>query len=169
MPARRGAGRKRKPTKLTLLEGNPGKRKPREGEPDPPPFLPDPPSHLDARALAEWHRLAPGLCALGILAEMDRAILAGYCTAYSRHCAAEDELGKLRAKAEISALVQKTTAGDWKQNPLVGISDSAALSMLRFATEFGMGAAARAKLGIVPGKKEKSKFDGLISLPGGKK
>jgi len=52
---------------------------------------------------------------------------------------------------------------------LIGIANKAAGDMVRFATEFGMTPSARARLGVDPGKKVKSKFDGLVGMQGGKK
>lgn len=155
---------------LKKLEGNPGKRKLPKNEPIPPAELPDPPSTLDAYALEEWTRVGPGLAALGILAILDRALLASYCTAWSRWLHAESELAKLREKGgEIAALVQKTISGNWIQQPLIGISNKAAADMVKFGDLLGMGESARARLGIDRSKSGKSKFSGLVGIQGGKK
>ena len=159
-----------KPTNLKILEGNPGKRRLPINEPQPPMDLPDPPEHLDAYALEEWERIAEGLNVMGILSSVDQNALAAYCSAYSRWRSAEEELAKLAEKGgRIAALVQKTISGNWIQNPLIGISNQPAVDMVRFATEFGMTPSARARLGVDPGKKNKSKFSGLIGANGGKK
>ena len=155
-------GRKRIPTRLKVLAGNPSKRSLPEGEPQPAPSLPEPPAHLDYHALAEWNRVAPGLYALGLLSEMDRAILAAYCTSYSIWARATQKL-KTQKMTEI------TDTGYVIQNALIGIANKASVDMLKFAAEFGMGPAARARLGIRPEKGKKSKFSGLVGLDGGKK
>ena len=69
----------------------------------------------------------------------------------------------------IAGLVQKTISGNWVQQPLIKISRTAADAIIRFGAEFGLTPSARVRLAIFPGRKTKSKFDGLISLPGGKK
>ena len=161
-------GQKAKPTNLKVLEGNPGKRRIKK-EPKPPDDLPVPPPHLDAYALEEWDRVANGLVVMGIIAGIDQAALAAYCMAYSRWRHAEDEIAKLREKGEINALVLKTVSGNWIQQPLIGISNKAAGDMVRYASEFGMTPSARARLAIDPGKGKQGKFEGLISVTGGKK
>ena len=160
---------KPKPLRLRVLEGNRSRRKIPE-DILPPADLPIPPPHLDAGALEEWTRLADGLNAMGILAGVDQAAFAAYCTYYSRHKSAEEELQKLRDNGgELSALVLKTVSGNYIQQPLIGISNAAAANMLRAAVEFGLTPSARARLAMDPNRGKASKFDGLISQKGGKK
>ena len=152
-----------KPTRLKILEGNPGKRK-LKVEPNPAPALPDPPPHLDTYALEEWEVISKSLYALGLLTEIDKNTLAAYCGAYSRWRHAEEELNVLRARGgALNALVQKTVSGNWIQQPLIGIANKAAADMVRYASEFGMTPVARAKLGTTPSK-EDEKFEKLIGL-----
>jgi len=162
-------GPKKKPTRIKVLEGKRGHVPLPVGEPIPPMDLPDPPAHLDDYALEEWRRVAEGLNAMGILSGVDQAAFAAYCGAYSRWRAAEEELNELAKKSKLQALVLKTVSGNWIQQPLIGIANKAAGDMVRFATEFGMTPSARARLGVDPGKKVKSKFDGLVGMQGGKK
>lgn len=73
------------------LRGNPGKR----ATPKTvtlAPAAPVPPSDLDAEALAEWQRIVPALNEKGLLAEVDRGVLAGYCRAWSNACLAQELL-----------------------------------------------------------------------------
>ena len=162
-------GRKSKPAALKKLEGNPGKKKILV-EPKTSGELPKPPKHLDKYARSEWKRVAEGLNLMGVLDVVDRSTFAAYCGAYSRWCHAEDELSKLQKKGgPIAALVQKTQSGNWIQQPLIGISNVAARDMVKYASEFGLTPAARARLGVDPGKNKKSKFSGLIGIDGGKK
>ena len=135
------AGRKPKPTKLKVLEGNPGKQRLPKGEPEPISDIPTPPEHLDDLALSEWHRLADGLHSMGLLYEVDRVAFASYCRAYS-------------------AWVRAVLAQDDDR------ASDAEKQMLKFSVEFGMTPSARARLAIDPGRAKKSKFEGLI---GGKK
>lgn len=67
------------PTKLKLIRGNPGKRPLPEDEPD---FMAGeltPPEHLQGEALKLWPRYASALEANGILTDVSREVLAGYC------------------------------------------------------------------------------------------
>lgn len=163
-------GRKRKPTNLIVLEGNPGKRK-RPPEPLPDSEIPGPPEHLDAYAREEWHRLAQGLYRLGLLYDVDRAAFAAYCTSYSLWRTAEEEMQKLAVAKNhpLAGIVAQTTNGNIVQGVLVGVANKARGDMVRYAAEFGLTPAARARLAIDPSKHKKSKFEGLIGANGGKK
>lgn len=154
-------GRKRKPTNLILLEGNPGRRKVPK-TPEPPEGEIEAPSHLDTYGLEEWNRIISGLRAMKIVAPLDKSALAAYCSAYSRWRNAEEELNKLKETNSLNALILKTVSGNYIQQPLIGIANKAANDMVRYAAEFGLTPAARAKLGVTP-QKEKSKFEGLIN------
>ena len=156
---------KPKPTRLKLLTGNPGKRN-LPKEPDVSSGLPDPPSHLDAYALEEWHRLAAGLHALGLFFDVDRGAFSAYCQAYSRWRHAEEELNALAKANPLSALILKTVSGNFIQQPLIGIANKAMGDMVRYSTEFGLTPSARARLAVDPNRGRESKFKNLI---GGKK
>lgn len=54
-----------------------------------PPSAPAPPSWLDREAKAEWKRVVPELDRLGVLSRVDRAVLATYCSAWSKFVGAE--------------------------------------------------------------------------------
>jgi P27 family predicted phage terminase small subunit len=160
-------GRKKIPTRLKVLHGNPGRRDLPANEPKPDSDLPEPPEHLDEYARQEWVRLAPGLHTLGLLYDVDRAVFAAYCETYSKWRHAEDELNKLKKEGALKAMVLKTISGNYIQNPLVGIARGAMADMVKYAIEFGLTPAARARLGTEAAPKKKSKFEGLIN--GGKK
>ena len=162
-------GRKAKPIELKIKEGNPGKQKIPKDYPSPPGDMPDAPSHLDQYGRQEWERIADGLNTMGILRNVDQNILGAYCASYSRWRHAEEELNKLKKESPLSALVLKTISGNYIQQPLIGIANTAARDMVKYASEFGLTPAARASLGIKNEPRGKSKFDGLISVKGGKK
>jgi P27 family predicted phage terminase small subunit len=156
------AGRKPKPTKLKILEGNPGKQRLPKGEPMPDTEMPEAPEHLDKYAREEWDRLAPGLHALGILYEVDRGPFAAYCKAYSLWRRAEESLAKKSESNPDLGMVQVTKSGNIIQHTLLGVANKAAADMVRYAAEFGLTPSARARLAIDPGRGKKSKFEGLI-------
>jgi P27 family predicted phage terminase small subunit len=162
-------GRKAKPLEMKLLDGNPGKQRLPSGVPAPPDDMPDAPSHLDDYGRQEWERIADGLNVMGILRNVDQNILGAYCASYSRWRHAEEELNKLKNENPLKALVMVTKAGNYIQQPLIGIANTAARDMVKYASEFGLTPAARASLGIKNEPRGKSKFDGLISVKGGKK
>lgn len=54
-----------------------------------PPSAPSPSTWLDREAKAEWKRVVPELDWLGTLSRVDRAVLATYCSAWSKFVDAE--------------------------------------------------------------------------------
>ena len=134
-------GRKPKPTRLKLIEGNPGKRPIRGAEPKPPGTLPTCPAHLSATAKAEWKRLAKSLHRIGLLTQVDRAVLAAYCQAYGRWVEAERKL------AETPVLL-KTPAGYVQQSPWLTVSNKQLELMAKFMAEIGLTPSSRSRLAI---------------------
>lgn len=148
-------GRKPQPTALKVVKGNPGKRALPKDEPSPEPAVPDPPAHLSDDALAEWKRVAVQLYRLGILADIDMAVLAAYCQSYGRWVQAERALSRVMERLENldaedrpegDGLLRVSAKGNVVQQPLIGIANKAAADMVRYATEFGMGPASRSRV-----------------------
>ena len=133
-------GRKPKPTKLKLLEGNPGKR-PIGREPQPPSSLPSCPAHLSPSAKTEWKRLAKTLNRIGVLTQVDRSALAAYCQAYGRWVEAEKKLKE-------TPVLLKTPAGYVQQSPWLSISNKQMELMAKYMGELGLTPSARTRLAI---------------------
>lgn len=142
-------GRKPKPTHLKLVQGNPGRR-PIEPDKIQPPERSKalaPPACLGATAKAEWRRLAPVLHKLGLLSDMDRGVFTAYCEAWGRWRDAERKLQELRKQSDSGdVMVIKTQAGNYIQNPYLGIANKAMNDMVRHAAEFGLSPSARARV-----------------------
>jgi P27 family predicted phage terminase small subunit len=154
------------PNVVKLLRGNPGKRRVgAEPEPQIPESVPEPPPFLTGYAADEWWRVAPELHRLRLLTIADVMRFAAYCQAYAHWRTAEEALARMGERDQAtSGLLIKTSSGDATQNPLVGIARRAAADMVRFAGEFGMSPAARARIsaGIGYEPPPGGKFDGLL-------
>jgi P27 family predicted phage terminase small subunit len=137
-------GRTPKPTALKKAEGNPGKRALNASEPRLPPALPDPPGTLKGEALVEWKRVAPELFAAGVLTMADRAALAAYCQAWADWVRAR---GHLDEKMVVTA-----PSGYEMASPWVSIANKALDKMMKFASEFGLTPASRARIHAEPPK-----------------
>lgn len=137
------AGRPAKPTALKELAGNPGKRALNKAEPKPTAKRPSCPKHLVGEARREWTRMSKQLFDLGLLTEIDRAALAGYCQAWARWVQAEEEMSKKDFK-----MISLTDSGYPVVSPWMGIATQAMKQMLRFLTEFGMTPAARSRVTV---------------------
>jgi P27 family predicted phage terminase small subunit len=148
------------PLRLRVLRGNPGKR-PLRPEPEPPALAayPEPPGFITGYAAEEWRRAAPDLHVTGLLRGVDVMLLA----AYAQHCATWRLA--VEALARNPALLVKGPDGTARRNPLIKIASDASLQMLRFATEFGMGAAARSRIaaGWQPPDETPDRWRGLLA------
>ena len=151
------AGRKPKPTAVKILEGNPGKRKLNEHEPQPQRKAPPCPKWLEPEAKKEWRRLAKTLEAMGVLTEADMAAFAGYCQAYARWKEAEERITD-------RGLVIRTPSGYPQQVPYISIAQQYLKLMQQFAEQFGLTPAARSR--IIAGNGEGKAVDDLDELLG---
>lgn len=136
----RGHNRK-KPLAIVRMEGNPGKRKlpTEEEEVHAVPGAPKCPDWLNATARAEWARVIPLLNAQGTVAQIDMAIVAGYCWAYSMAA----HHGKSKDKQD-----QRLALNFAKQYQ-------------SFASQLGISASDRARLSI-PGRKSTDEMEELL-------
>lgn len=157
------AGRKAKPTKLKILEGNPGKRPLNENEPKPIPIAPGCPEWLLEEAKEEWKRLAPELERLGILTIIDRAAFAGYCQSYAKWKKAEKFLKKHGMTIKIP---QKDEYGNvvsfhLKKFPEVSIANECLKQIRSFASEFGLTPSSRGRI-FLPSELLDNEFEALL-------
>ncbi len=132
-------GRKPKPTALKELEGNPGKRKLNDKEPKPGKKAPSCPKWLEDEAKKEWRRLSKKMEMMGILTEVDMAAFAGYCQAYARWKEAEEFI------TQHGSMI-RTPNGYLQQVPQVSIAQTYLKVMNRFAEQFGLTPASRARI-----------------------
>ena len=135
-----------KPTKLKLLEGI---RKERINTNEPKPKsakrVPPAPSYLPALAKKEWKRHAGELHRLGLLTDLDRPALEGYCHAYSTFMEAVKNIEK-------HGVLVKAQSGFPMQSPYLSIANKAMAEMRKWQTEFGMTPSSRSKITIQPDK-----------------
>lgn len=142
-------GRKPKPSNLKLIQGNPGHRPVNKNEPTPEREIPSPPDFMSKDALIEWGRVTEHLFKLGLLTDIDRATLVGYCESWSQYKEAKEKLQK-------TGLIIKTTNGNIIQNPLVGIANKSLEMMNKLAAEFGMTPSSRSRINVTaPGGDKK--------------
>src|ERR1700686_3690928 len=129
VPAMRG--RKPKPTKLKLLQGNPGKRPLPENEAKLEASLPEPPEIIRGAALVEWNFIVPLLHGAGLLTKIDGRALGAYCQTYARWCKAENYLEK-------HGTVIKSDKGQPMMSPYLKVANVALQQWTRMLAEFGM-------------------------------
>lgn len=134
-------GRKPKPASVKRREGNPGKRALNKKEPQPDRRMPSRPKHLKDTARTEWERIAPVLWKLGVLTELDRTVLAAYCTAYGDYVEACE-------KVQRGGAVKRGSEGGEYQNPWVAIKKRSMDQMVKFAGELGLTPSSRGRVQV---------------------
>jgi P27 family predicted phage terminase small subunit len=153
-------GRKPKPTRLRVLEGNPGRRPFNEREPSPPlAALEDVPVEIadNQRAVQEWQRLAPMLRDLRVLTEADRGSLLALCQQWSLYQEATSKIAQ-------AGMVVKSPSGYPIQNPYIGIASKALGHCVKLWAELGCTPSARSRVTTAPDDgMSQGKWEGILA------
>jgi P27 family predicted phage terminase small subunit len=102
------------------------------------------PTHLSADAKTEWRRIIGDLVQLGVVAKVDRAELAVYCTAYADWKKARQMINTLGE----SGFVEITPSGYKQMSAWMQIANRAEERMRAAGGAFGLSPASRAKLRV---------------------
>ena len=148
-------GRKATPSKILQLRGGTAHshKKPRsDHEPKPPEKMPRCPSHLDKEARSEWRRCGKILKSIGLMTDLDMAVFAGYCDAFS-------QWGKATIEVQKMGMVYKKTDGTPGLNPYLRVVREAYKRMMQAAVLLGLSPSSRVNL-----KVEKPKPKGKAEL-----
>ena len=140
------AGRRPKPTKLRVIEGNLGKRTFNQAEPELRVASADVPDGMSTGGAKEWNRIAGELCDLGLLTEVSRSVFRLYCEAIAEHDAASIFL-----RENGLTYVVRDKDGEVRsvgQFPQVAIARNAAERARKLAIEFGLTPAAASKVRV---------------------
>lgn len=144
-------GPPKKPTNLTILQGNPSKRPLPTNEPKPEssPTIPKCPTRLKGDARKAWNATAKELHSCGLLTNADLHALETYCDLYARWCEVQD-------KIKTTSLLIKNRHGIPIASPLIGVADTTFQQMVKMLKEFGMTPAARANIDLGAEKPKES-------------
>lgn len=128
-----------KPTRIKVLNGNPGHRPLNTREPMPKRGRPVCPAWLDDEAKTVWRKLVPELDRLGLLTVVDDWMLAGFCQACAELKQATETLRK-------DGRYTQNAAGTQVSHPAVSQQRSALKAVMDFASRFGLDPSSRTKL-----------------------
>ena len=131
----KGSGRRPKPTRLRVLEGNPSRRPVNTREPKPPAGMPDKPDDLGAIASAEWDRLGPPLVAMGTLTQVDGEAFTALTTQFAR---------ARQIRRSINRSARPLVKG--RPNPLWGMERETVKVWRSLLAEFGLTPSSRSKI-----------------------
>lgn len=108
------------------------------------PKAPAAPAGLGAPAAAEWRRVAKELERAGVLAEVDRGVLAAYCTAWAHMMAAQK---KLQSEGVTILNREKVPV----KNPAWQVYREASRSLIAAAGQLYLTPVARLRIPVAPG------------------
>ena len=148
------AGRKRKPTALSIIQGNPGKRRLNQREPAGEDItVIAPPDYLSDVAKKEYSNTVEMLARAGIVKNLDLKALELYAQTYATWREAME-------KTELTGMVVKAQSGFPVQNPYFNIANQAAKRLQSLLAEFGMTPSSRSSVSASPPSSDNS--DGLF-------
>ena len=139
--------------------------------------MPTVPTCLDTVAKNEWRSISNGLHIMGVLKQVDKAILAAYCQAYSQWYRAQKALNAMQdasykdkqtgeiKKNPYGDMLTSTKNGNIIQNPLIGIRNTAARDMIKYAEILGITPSARSRLNTNGSGKKSKTENGIIERP----
>ena len=158
-----GKGRKAIPSRVIQLRGGTAHthKKPRDQEPQPPEKMPKCPKHLDKAARKEWRRAGKILLGIGLMTDLDMAVLAGYCDAFS-------QWGEATEKVHETGLVYKKKDGTPALNPYLRVAREAYDRMMRAAVLLGLSPSSRVNLKVEK-KKPMGQAEKFMARKGGMK
>lgn len=134
-------GRPPKPTKLRLIQGNPGKRPINDAEPVAPPEIPKPPRYLSKPARREWKRAGALLKDAGLLSNLDQVAFGRFCQLVGRLAEAEEGLAA-------HGMLVKSPNGYPMQSPYLSIINTTSKQLVALCAEFGMTPSARSRIRV---------------------
>lgn len=161
-----------KPNVVKLLQGNPGRRPINLSDGvNPDVEIPDKPQWLNKHAVKEWNRVTVELERLGLIAKIDRAMIAEYCQVWGMLCQLElafaaQQREALRQGAEqgmdldiaiVSPFVSRTPTGFTRESSIFRVMSHLRAQVVTFQAHFGMSPSARMRV---------QASDGQMALPG---
>lgn len=141
-----------KPTRLKVLQGNPGKRRLNDAEPEPIEGDIFQPADIAADAMAreEWGRIVPMLQSLGIAGQQDYLILADICRVHSRRAMAQAKV------KELGPMIRGPKGPI--MNPFIRLAQHCERDLRQMYRSVGLDPAGRSALRVETPKKHESSF-----------
>lgn len=152
-------GRHKKPLPLHILHGTLRQDRANMDAPLPPVDIPACPPELDTVGQNEWVRITAHLYRLDMIAEIDLAVIAGYCHCFEQFIKSAEQLKK-------TGYLIKSPTGYPIINPIISINARARGDMLAFAKELGLTVIQRTKIKIDNKTKDISPLEKFIKKEG---
>lgn len=144
-------GRKPKPLELKKLHGTVQPCRINHDAPTPDNEIPQCPEGLDKIGQDEWNRITQQLYDLKMIADIDLAVVFGYC-----HC--WEQFIKTAVQLKKTGYLVKAPSGYPIINPLISINNESKRQMLKFAQELGLSVIQRTRIKV----REKDNHDDVL-------
>ncbi len=145
---RAGSGRKRTPTTLRLLRGNPRDKPVNALEPHPARGVPDAPQWFNVLQIEGWETMVRALEPMGVLTVSDGPALAALAHAWAEWREAEATV--CVEGAYYQSPIDMYGGFKIQKHPAVGVAANAWRRVASMLAEFGLTPAARARLQVTP-------------------
>jgi P27 family predicted phage terminase small subunit len=144
-------GPKPLPVNVHLLRGNASKKPVGQLLDDivrPEIEVPPCPKHMGTEARAEWKRITRHLVKLGLITQIDRAALTGYCDSWGEYVWAMNRIKVMNAEDVTGerGRIGDTPSGYKQISVVKQIANRALDSLAKYLAEFGMSPAARSRV-----------------------
>ena len=162
MAGNANSGRRPQPTALTVLRGNPSRKKLNENEPRPPAGEVEKPAGLSASGGAVWDELAPVCLAMRTLTRADERAFATMCelqATFQQAAAAKDGRSLFQLVQPDEAEPQMVVMVD----AILRLERETAAALRPYYELFGLTPAARARISVPAEKKPESKWAGALA------
>ncbi len=147
-----------KTAKLKKQQGNPGRRRLNEAEPEPDSKQPDRPPHLDKRATETWDWLCDTLDKMGILSSSDVAIMTLYSETWVEYIGARESVTKY------GPIMLSKQTGQPYSSPYLNQEAMFKKQLERYSIELGLTPVARTR--VQTGSKQPTGKATLLRLRG---
>ena len=137
------AGRKRKPTQLKKLAGNPGKRKLPKDEPKLKTAIPTCPAHFEEECRELWDKFGVLLYEMGVITHADSTALEMLITTYREWREADSVI---QSRGLSYPTVTQAGSTVYRAVPEVAMRSDAARRLQSLLSEFGLSPASRSKV-----------------------
>ena len=134
-------GRKPKPLEIKKLHGTVQPCRINQDAPTPQLEIPECPEGLDKIGQDEWNRITTQLYELKMIADIDLAVVFGYCHCWEQFIKTAQQLKK-------TGYLVKAPSGYPIINPLISINNEAKRQMLKFAQELGLSVIQRSRIKV---------------------
>lgn len=151
----RSGGHNKLPTRIHILNDNPGHRPLNENEPQFAPAPAESPTWLDDFGRELWAEIVPPLLQAGVLSVVDVPMIAAACERWSLYRRSVRKLGR--------AITRKTPSNGDQARAEIAISKAALQDALAILREFGAGATSRSRIKVPPAAGAEDPFEAYMA------